>query len=163
MNDKWASSLLTAGLIRMSWIPDGDRTSTWEWSRFPLCLWLLWFWRWSWTLRVWRSEEIILMNNTCLYPSSYRVSAHQIETFSPMLAIKFETVANGEYYLYESGTRLKTSVHCSHGPQDWGQGTGRTANCRHLDETGCRVGHTNHHLFSQTNCWHLLTLLSHSL
>ena len=75
-------------------------------GRFPLCHWVRWFWRWSSASRVCKSEEISLMKNTCLFPWSYKVNAHQIETFSSLQAgISWLWPAN-EYYLIKSGTWL---------------------------------------------------------
>lgn len=52
-------------------------------GRFPLCLWLLWFRRWSSASRVWRSENITLKNNTCLYPYHTQCQCSSDWDFSP--------------------------------------------------------------------------------
>lgn len=53
-------------------------------SRFPLCLWLLWFGSWDSASRIWRNVGASLMKNIRLnLPSWKKSNAHRLENFFP--------------------------------------------------------------------------------
>ncbi len=74
-DERWSSSLHIAVWIRVCWIPDAGRTSTWEqWtqiSSLPLTAFIL---ETKMDFKGMEEWEDHLVDNTCLYPSSYRKS-----------------------------------------------------------------------------------------